>query len=101
MSDIDIPNRVANFSSLGNNANSFPATTIFTPTVAGLYRVSFYVAEPTFPSPTANLQISWTDTDGARNYVPNGTTGFANTIPQGEAVIFSAASQPIKFAITN
>jgi len=97
MPDIDIPNRVANFSSLGNSANSFPATTVFTPTVAGLYRVSFYVAEPAYPNPSANLQISWTDANGARSYSPQ----YSNVIPQGEAVVYSASSQPIKFGITN
>ena len=97
MPDVDIPNRVANFSSLGNNANSFPATTVYTPTVAGLYRVSFYVALPAYPNPSTTLQISWTDVDGARS----STQQINNVIPQGVVVVYSAVSQAIQFAITN
>jgi hypothetical protein len=66
----DVPNIVVRFSTV-NQSTSLPATTIFAPSVSGLFRVSAYldyspgILNSTTINPV-NLRFSWTDDFGAQ-----------------------------------
>jgi len=98
MPDVDIPNRVANFSSTGNNANSLAAQTVFTPSVAGLYRVSVYLATSLGSAAiSATLKVSYSDAYGAESV----SQSFNNVPPQMTVELYSAASVAIQVAVPN
>jgi hypothetical protein len=74
----NVPSIVANGSIQWTGA-SHAATTIFTPTVTGTYRVSLYLSpEPngSYPSgsPSESITLSWTDPTAARSITANAYT---------------------------
>lgn len=80
MPDVDIPNEVAS-KSFVNQTGNIAATTIFTPSAAGLFRFSFYIEGSPVVS-TVNLTLAWTDDFGAQSLsVGFGGNFIGDTLP--------------------
>lgn len=58
MPDVDIPNEVAS-QSFTSQTTALAATTVFTPSAVGLFRVSMYTNAASNPGVT--ITVSWTD----------------------------------------
>jgi hypothetical protein len=90
------------------NQTAGTTTTLFTPTVTRLYRVSAY-AEVTIPDPNANCvggEVSWTDDAGAQAgnlwTTNNGNLCVSSTAQgsaQGEVVLLGKAGEPVTVEI--
>jgi hypothetical protein len=66
MPDVDLPQIVAKQSWLAQSA-ALAATTIFTPTADGLFRVSAYIEVSVGSNRGPSAQMTWTDDHAAQN----------------------------------
>lgn len=67
MPDVDIPNEVVSRSFLVQSGN-LASTSLYTPTVAGLVRVSMYISlSPANSTGSVSANISYTDENGSSN----------------------------------
>jgi hypothetical protein len=100
--------------SLMNQTSAIPATTLFTPTANGLYRVSAYMAmtvgEPTNQDGYWNLSLNWTDDAGAENdsqlylYVfeaPEHAFSATSGDLDNTYVVRAIAGVPVTFSVSN
>jgi hypothetical protein len=61
----NVPSIVASGSIVKSSGGNISATTLFTPSAAGLFRVSVYLDGPTGAAGNTGASISWTDSNGA------------------------------------
>ena len=98
---------------VNGNSTSIPDTLLYTPIVAGMYRVSIYsVSTAVSGSDDAGVTLSWTDTSGAQVDVPvmstlDGTAGGNNIVFlivgqtfSSTTNIYSTAGTPISYSLT-
>ena len=94
-----LPTKVATVSLTGQTGNITTAT-IYTPSAAGLYRVSVYVICTTAGGGTLATTIGWSDIVGAKTIKPTADVDLASTAngATGEAFISSVTSVAITYA---
>jgi len=81
MPDVDIPNEVASRSFI-NQTGNIAATVLFTPSAAGLFRLSVYInGSPVVSSVT--VTFTWTDDVGAQSLA----LGFGGSFLQDVAML--------------
>jgi hypothetical protein len=100
---------------LENQTNAIPTTTVFTPTVSGLYRIHAYMTVPGSANSSNpgywQMNLGWTDQAGVEavgdviqtfaNATPPGAFGFGTTgVPGVVLLVQSEAGQPITYSVT-
>jgi hypothetical protein len=106
---------------LQNQTAAIPTTTVYTPTVGGLYRISAYMTTPIPNEQVGNywtFNLAWTDEAGVEStpsgivtsntgFVPPGAWGsyFGELgftyVPGNVAIIQAVAGQPITYSVTS
>ena len=79
---------------------SIPTETLHTPSVGGLFRLTWYVEITQIGSGTLTLTLGWTDDNGAQtnnviNAISLGATGYWD----GNIVVYDKMSQNLTYAV--